>query len=657
MWLSICLAIILISCKNLQDHDIQKLDATRFMPIGKDIYLTPEDRIGEEEMWYDFEEGIIRANKDDLPKEGEFYVLDIEIESLDEEETNNVIVNCDDSDPCTEDLYHPSSGGCLHISKSCDDDDPCTQDVCEKSSGSCIHLAISCEDSDPCTYDYCDKDSGVCLHVKSCSDTLPYISFSPISPKAGDKVMVYAHDKIGWVWVGMKVTGPCGSVSTTWKGVTQGDDKVFTWSWETEPLTGGTYQFTFTADNGTKEIVSATLKVTGDTKCGQGDICTYVGQQCEDHYYDTLVCSINGKSKPVMCHKYGQCMGIGGGVMCSWGIGSYCEDPCAGETPISQSIVKVSQGKFIIDNKELRFVGMNVRGLVHYGYKDILPYAPEDNQDLVLDTLKAMGARVARVFVANKFITKEESASRLVKLLNKAATRGIYIIAALTDFYPTGFCPKGDEQFYGVDPWGWTTLNQAFFAGGYKQNYLPLVQTVVASAKEHPAIFAWELGNEVKWPANPPIFYEFAKDVSAQIAAIDSKHLITAGLISTKSANMQSFEERVAFYSLPNLHFLTTHNYNGEDDEWHNDIDVATAVNKPLIIEEAGFQGNDRASLFKADMDKWFSKGAKGYMQWGFMPTNYDNGDGDGLFGMDKIWHNDWDALFNLYKGYASALQ
>lgn len=56
------------------------------------------------------------------------------------------------------------------------------------------------------------------------------------------------------------------------------------------------------------------------------------------------------------------------------------------------------------------------------------------------------------------------------------------------------------------------------------------------------------------------------------------------------------------------------------------------------------------------DMDKWFGRGASGYMQWGFMATPYDNGDGDRTFGMDRIFHSDWDGLYAVYSSRGSSL-
>jgi hypothetical protein len=52
----------------------------------------------------------------------------------------------------------------------------------------------------------------------------------------------------------------------------------------------------------------------------------------------------------------------------------------------------------------------------------------------------------------------------------------------------------------------------------------------------------------------------------------------------------------------------------------------------------------------------WFSKGARGYMPWGFMATSQDIGDGDRDSGLDKCLHSDWEPLFRLFQTQAETL-
>ena len=57
--------------------------------------------------------------------------------------------------------------------------------------------------------------------------------------------------------------------------------------------------------------------------------------------------------------------------------------------------------------------------------------------------------------------------------------------------------PAGDDGYYQLQTGGWTLLDGTWFAGGYNTNYLPWVEAVVSALKNHNAIFAWEIGNEL----------------------------------------------------------------------------------------------------------------------------------------------------------------
>jgi hypothetical protein len=103
--------------------------------------------------------------------------------------------------------------------------------------------------------------------------------------------------------------------------------------------------------------------------------------------------------------------------------------------------------------------------------------------------------------------------------------------------------------------------------------------------------------------------------------------------------------------------FLVGHPYNGED--WEDDTALASSVGKPFIVEEAGWDSNvysDRPARTDSDIAKWVGRGARGYMQWGFMATSYDNGDGDGVVGVDHILHTDWTPYMQVYSAWGDAL-
>ncbi len=76
-------------------------------------------------------------------------------------------LDCDDKNPCTNDLCHKKNG-CYKVanSKSCDDGDACTKgDVCDQSkcAGKPLNVAVACNDNNGCTDDACDPVKG-CTH-------------------------------------------------------------------------------------------------------------------------------------------------------------------------------------------------------------------------------------------------------------------------------------------------------------------------------------------------------------------------------------------------------------------------------------------------------------------------------------------------------------
>lgn len=331
----------------------------------------------------------------------------------------------------------------------------------------------------------------------------------------------------------------------------------------------------------------------------------------------------------------------------------------------NRGFVQTSGTHFMLNGRRFSFVGANIRGLVHYGDDRLLRYSQPGDRDAQLNSaVHDMGARVIRVFLGNRHRNSAEIVERLKIVLTKAQAFNVYLIVAFTDFYgDTGFNPAGDERFYLRDSFGHETLNKDFYTGGYKQHYLPCVDTIVRKFRHHKHILAWELGNEMKaWQGTPPnhshvlpdLFVDFALTVSNRIRRLDPNHLITTGVISSRALGT-SRAQAERLYRSPNLDFLTTHNYNGDDME--NDAALARRVGKPLIIEEAGFEKGNRAGQTRADMEKWFARGARGYLQWGFMATGHDIGDGDGRFGMDRALHRDYDQLATVFRNFAQKLR
>jgi hypothetical protein len=326
-------------------------------------------------------------------------------------------------------------------------------------------------------------------------------------------------------------------------------------------------------------------------------------------------------------------------------------------------LVQITGGKFCIQGKPMRFIGVNVRGLVHYGHDPAyFPYAPIGHRSQQLQAARGMNARLARVFLAHKDTPPEQIADRLseVVALVKQDFPEMYLLPALTNLYEdVPFYVRGDGKFYEVPPGGSRKiLNHAFYAGGYKENYLPFVEYIVKAFKDEPRIFAWEIGNELKAEGEPQLFVDFNLAVAAAIKSWDPYHLVTTGMISTRHAWMANRPGlRQALYGSPRLDFITVHAYNGNEDPGaiEDDSDLARQFGKPFIIEEAGFDitrreyRDCRPMKTRGDMANWFRQGASCYMPWGFLATP-DNNDGDTAVGMMSSRHPDYPQLYTLHQ-------
>lgn len=321
-------------------------------------------------------------------------------------------------------------------------------------------------------------------------------------------------------------------------------------------------------------------------------------------------------------------------------------------------VIKPYGSEFAWEGKAFRFVGVNICGICHYGKGDILPYTTAGHIDENLDGAVVMGAKVIRLFAPVKFAEHQENVNRLKNVLDKMESRKLKAIVCLTDFYNTGFCPKGDEAYYLPQTGGWTVLDDTWFKSGYKINYLPYAELAVSQLKEHNAIFAWEMGNEMTDLKDPQAIIPFAADVAARIKAIDPHHMVTTGFISVDHTQIGE-TKGYQLYADANIDFITAHCYNGEDIYHANNRAVHSRLGKPLILEEYGWSAahGDRANNTQAQVVKWFDqRAARAFMAWGYQAQSYDIGDGDNDVGMDGYHHPDYAQLRAIYSGKAAEI-
>ena len=352
------------------------------------------------------------------------------------------------------------------------------------------------------------------------------------------------------------------------------------------------------------------------------------------------------------------------------------EVTAAPEAPPDEFVQPVGD-QFHVNGEPFKFVGFNLRGVVHYGAQ-----FPGDDTFIVKNTRPEhraqqtrrayeMGARVIRVFLPHRNATPQQVGDRLEDLLRiikgDLGLHDLYLLPALTDFLGYGEVPfkvQGDQDFY--QPIGnHITLTPEFFRLGFTQNYLPFVRYIVDRFKDEPQIFAWEIANEAKVNDNPRMLTDFKHHVAREIRALDARHMITTGMVSTAHAFMFSGDQlRRDLYGKREqgrrlIDFVTVH-YPDESHPTgpnHGDIDLAQELNMPSIVEEfmviSPEKTRDRTGDFKAQLDQWFGKGAGGCMVWGFDALHI--GDGDDAGGIGHPF-TDFNNLVNMFRAYGNQL-
>ncbi|MCX7020522.1 MAG: discoidin domain-containing protein [bacterium] len=332
-----------------------------------------------------------------------------------------------------------------------------------------------------------------------------------------------------------------------------------------------------------------------------------------------------------------------------------CFAACALAAAQPADLVTTHGRNFVHQGKVFRFVGVNIRGLSQYGKPVPLPYTSTGDIDTNINGAASMGVKVIRLFAPNSEYSTQDNIDRLRGVLDKMLLANMKAIVCMTDFYYNNYHPAGDDSFY-TSQGGWQLLNDTWFKTGYTLNYLPWIRSVADQLKNHSAVFAWELGNELSDLQTQANIIPFARAAAAAIKAIDPHHMVTTGFLSIDHIQV-GIDNGISLYSDPNIDFITVHTYNGQDPSanWN----VASRVEKPLVVEEYGWSASsgDRVANTQAQVNKWYdTRLVSGFMQWGYQAGTYDIGDGDNDVGMDRYAHPDYNQLFSVYLTRANAL-
>lgn len=320
-------------------------------------------------------------------------------------------------------------------------------------------------------------------------------------------------------------------------------------------------------------------------------------------------------------------------------------------------------------------LGVNMREFAYYDRPECLrfPQATPPTREAQVAALTALNIPLVRFFAAHRNASIDLNLQQIGKALNLLQQNRMQAIVCLGDsIFESGYTIPGNDSYHQMGtPLG--HLHKSFFEpNAYTKHYLPYVRRVVEQFADHPAVLAWELGNEFAIHPQPSTqadfnrFVEFARVVSREIKQRSPNKLVTTGLINSNQVlpagddNARRSWAR-QLHGLPDIDICSIHVY-AEDDEDHLaalDVDVAKAdLGKPIFVGELGAdieRTGNRANFIRQQLRRWKERGAFTVMLWQFDTSTHDSGVADRLaFG--RRWP-DFGAIEQVVREFAVAVE
>lgn len=333
-----------------------------------------------------------------------------------------------------------------------------------------------------------------------------------------------------------------------------------------------------------------------------------------------------------------------------------------------------TQGNQILYNGEpFQFAGCNIRELAYYSTA-FMPYANAAAFVEQLDTARSIGFSVVRFYAFHVDGTIDLAIERTMKVLDALQARGMFGTVVLTD------CAGSPFMVRERNPENWNNgFSHRWYGGGYNDDYLPAVKRLVAAVGNHPAIFAYEIGNELRTPFPPEptltqcqSMLEAFDVISTTIRLLTDQKLIATGLehsynlFVSNAYGGQQFSRKL--YALPYIDVATVHSY--QDEAGHifgaayERIPNEMAIDGiPMILEETGLIPSP-AHLFPVFLERFVEMSItrfSGWQQWAFQATRGDVGSGGGG-GMTRTCDNQnpcyqWQNLVTFWTALSQRLK
>lgn len=332
------------------------------------------------------------------------------------------------------------------------------------------------------------------------------------------------------------------------------------------------------------------------------------------------------------------------GTLVQWGGATPTPTPSPTTAPQPALYPFTIEGNRIYLNGEpFKFVGVNFRELIGYDNR-IMPYAGPHDVTVQLDGAGSLGMRVVRFYVSHKSLTVDQAIPRVRNILDMLEARGMYAILVISDGAYSGFEVKDNSQNRAVN--GIDRYTHRFFEGGYRDNYLPYVETLTKAIGSHPAIFAWEPINEATTVQVPPTqaqmdaFIAFYADVTAVIRRNSPGKMVSSGLESCYQLFVlhayENGEYCARLYQIVDIGTIHTYQENtGQPlgSSWMHFVREMQLSDQPLIVEEINTAWEVESTDWLAGLVKAAFSRLSGILQWNMsFPYARDIGVGDGAW-------------------------
>ncbi|RZU52368.1 cellulase (glycosyl hydrolase family 5) [Krasilnikovia cinnamomea] len=279
--------------------------------------------------------------------------------------------------------------------------------------------------------------------------------------------------------------------------------------------------------------------------------------------------------------------------------------PVPAEKTAPAGFVTRSGSKLMLGGKPFKYVGLNA-----YGMSGCDGRAWSDTQ------LADYFARLAPNTVTRTWAFRPFGTAALDRIVAAAAAHQQKVIFTLAD--GRNYCGEHDGA---VVPEG-GDKSTAWYAGGYRTNYLPWVTTVVSRFKDDPTVAMWEMINEPgsfsSAAYTDALVKGFFDTTAAKIKSIDPNHLVGTGVLSE---DMKGTGDYATLHASPHIDVASLHEY---EYDWNASNSIITGhlarvlaqlapVGKPVIIGETGVQAGPGCRTSVTSRNSAISRKLTGY--------------------------------------------